>query len=133
MTVRGVAVVVEADDELRTGLSEILQQSGFVVRQALSGAQGVDAIQNHGPVLVIMDMDLPDFDGIEAARRIRIFSDAYLIMIARSGTEEDIVMGLAAGADDYLGKPVRPHELRARIHALLRRPRGGTGTLTALR
>ncbi|WP_461186597.1 response regulator transcription factor [Arthrobacter sp. Z4-13] len=128
MTVRGVAVVVEADDELRTCLSEILQQSGFVVRQASSGGQGVDTIQNHGPVLVILDMDLPDFDGIEAARRIRTFSDAYLIMIACSGTEEDIVMGLVAGADDYLGKPVRAYELRARIHALLRRPRGGTGT-----
>jgi DNA-binding response OmpR family regulator len=69
-----------------------------------------------------VDLALADFDGVEASRRIRLFSDAYLIILAAGADEADAVMGLTAGADDYVPKPFRPAELRARIAALLRRP-----------
>ena len=120
---RGVAVVVEDDDDIRTTLTEVLQQSGFAVHSTASGVAGVDAVREHNPDIVTMDVGLPDFDGIEASRRIRTFSDAYLIIVSGRVDEADTLMGFEAGADDYLTKPFRPRELRARIAAMLRRPR----------
>ena len=123
MVERGVAVVVEDDDDIRTSLKEVLQQSGFAVFETSSGSEGVKAVREHNPVVVTMDLGLPDFDGIEASRRIRTFSDAYLIIVTGRAEEGDALMGFEAGADDYLTKPFRPRELRARIAAMLRRPR----------
>ena len=110
----------------------MLQQSGFAVFETSSGMEGVAAVREHNPVIVTMDVGLPDFDGIEASRRIRTFSDAYLIIVTGRVEEADALMGFEAGADDYLTKPFRPRELRARIAAMLRRPRSlaslpGTG------
>jgi len=123
MVERGVAVVVEDDDDIRTSLKEVLLQSGFAVFETSSGMEGVEAVREHNPVIVTMDVGLPDFDGIEASRRIRTFSDAYLIIVTGRVEEADALMGFEAGADDYLTKPFRPRELRARIAAMLRRPR----------
>lgn len=123
MVERGVAVVVEDDDNIRTALAEVLQQSGFAVHSTASGVEGVEAVRQHNPDVVTMDVGLPDFDGIEASRRIRTFSDAYLIIVSGRVDEADTLMGFEAGADDYLTKPFRPRELRARIAAMLRRPR----------
>jgi DNA-binding response OmpR family regulator len=123
MVERGIAVVVEDDDDVRTSLTEVLQQSGFAVHATVSGIEGVEAVREHNPVVVTMDVGLPDFDGIEASRRIRTFSDAYLIIVSGRVEEADALMGFEAGADDYLTKPFRPRELRARIAAMLRRPR----------
>ena len=123
MVERGVAVVVEDDDDIRASLREVLQQSGFAVFETASGMEGVEAVREHNPVIVTMDVGLPDFDGIEASRRIRTFSDAYLIIVTGRVEEADALMGFEAGADDYLTKPFRPRELRARIAAMLRRPR----------
>ncbi|HJW01415.1 MAG TPA: response regulator transcription factor [Arthrobacter sp.] len=123
MVERGVAVVVEDDDDIRTSLKEVLLQSGFAVFETSSGLEGVEAVREHDPVIVTMDVGLPDFDGIEASRRIRTFSDAYLIIVTGRVEEADALMGFEAGADDYLTKPFRPRELRARIAAMLRRPR----------
>lgn len=123
MVERGVAVVVEDDDDIRSTLTEVLQQSGFAVHSTSSGLEGVEAVREHNPDIVTMDVGLPDFDGIEASRRIRTFSDAYLIMVTGKVEEADALMGFEAGADDYLTKPFRPRELRARIAAMLRRPR----------
>jgi DNA-binding response OmpR family regulator len=123
MVERGVAVVVEDDDDIRTSLKEVLLQSGFAVFETSSGLEGVEAVREHNPVIVTMDVGLPDFDGIEASRRIRTFSDAYLIIVTGRVEEADALMGFEAGADDYLTKPFRPRELRARIAAMLRRPR----------
>jgi DNA-binding response OmpR family regulator len=83
----------------------------------------VEAVRSRHPDIVLMDVGLPDFDGFEASRRIRTFSDAYLIIITGRVDEADALMGFEAGADDYLLKPFRPRELRARIGAMLRRPR----------
>lgn len=123
MVERGIAVVVEDDDDIRTSLTEVLLQSGFAVHATASGLEGVEAVREHNPVIVTMDVGLPDFDGIEASRRIRTFSDAYLIIVTGRVDEADALMGFEAGADDYLTKPFRPRELRARIAAMLRRPR----------
>jgi DNA-binding response OmpR family regulator len=123
MAGRGIAVIVEDDDDIREALGDVLRQSGFAVHATASGREGVEAVREHNPVLVTMDLGLPDFDGIEASRRIRIFSDAYLIIVTGKGDEADALMGFEAGADDFLTKPFRPRELRARISAMLRRPR----------
>ncbi len=123
MVERGIAVVVEDDDDIRTSLKEVLLQSGFAVHETSSGLEGVEAVREHDPDIVTMDVGLPDFDGIEASRRIRMFSDAYLIIVTGRVEEADALMGFEAGADDYLTKPFRPRELRARIAAMLRRPR----------
>jgi two-component system OmpR family response regulator len=120
---RGIAVVVEDDDDIRRSLKEVLQQFGFAVFETSSGMEGVEAVRVHEPDIVTMDVGLPDFDGIEASRRIRTFSNAYLIMVTGRMDEADALMGFEAGADDYLTKPFRPRELRARIAAMLRRPR----------
>jgi DNA-binding response OmpR family regulator len=123
MVERGTAVVVEDDDDIRKCLTAVLLQSGFAVHATASGLEGVEAVRLYNPVIVTMDVGLPDFDGIEAARRIRTFSDAYLIIVTGRVEEADALMGFEAGADDYLTKPFRPRELRARIAAMLRRPR----------
>lgn len=71
----------------------------------------------------MLDMEMADIDGFEAARRIRLFSDSYIIMLTGRDDEADAVMGLDNGADDYIIKPFLPREMRSRINALLRRPR----------
>lgn len=121
---QGIAVVVEDDDDIRRSLKEVLRQSGFTVHTTSTGVEGVEAVRKHKPIVVTVDLGLPDFDGVEASRRIRTFSDAYLIIVTGRVDEIDTVMSLEAGADDYLTKPFRPRELRARIAAMLRRPRG---------
>jgi two-component system OmpR family response regulator len=119
----GIAVVVEDDDDIRHSLKEVLQQSGFIVHTTSNGAQGVEAVRKHQPTVVTVDLGLPDFDGVETSRRIRTFSNAYLIVVSGRMDEADALMSFEAGADDYLTKPFRPRELRARIAAMMRRPR----------
>ena len=118
-----VAVIVEDDQDIRELISVILGQSGFEVHAASNGADGVRLVRDKKPAIVTLDLGLPDIDGFEVARRIRLFSDAYIIMLTGRADEMDTLMGLETGADDYLTKPFRPRELRARISAMMRRPR----------
>ena len=120
---RRVAVVVEDDDDIRELVVALLGQSGFEVHAADNGTEGVHAVRQNDPVLVTVDLGLPDIDGYEVTRRVRRFTDAYVIMLTARHEEIDTLMGLDAGADDYLTKPFRPRELRARVEAMLRRPR----------
>lgn len=122
---RRIAVVVEDDEDIRGLLVTLLTQSGFIVHEASRGADGVAAVQEHDPVLITVDLGLPDIDGYEVTRRVRRFSDAYVLMLTARSEEIDALMGLDAGADDYVVKPFRPRELRARVEALMRRPRSG--------
>jgi DNA-binding response OmpR family regulator len=116
-----VAVVIEDDADIRNLLEAILGQAGFTCYTAGTGTDGLEAIRQHEPILTTLDISLPGIDGFEVARQIRSFSSTYIIMLSARDEEIDTLMGLDAGADDYLTKPFRPRELRARIEAMLRR------------
>ncbi len=116
-----VAVVIEDDADIRNLLTAILTQAGFTCHASSTGAEGIEAVRHHQPIVTTLDISLPGIDGFEVARRIRAFSSTYIIMLSARDEEIDTLMGLDAGADDYLTKPFRPRELRARIEAMLRR------------
>lgn len=122
----GVAVVIEDDLDMRNLLQGVLRQSGFAVHTASDGREGVAVAREIRPDLVTLDVGLPDIDGFEVLRRIRQFSNAYIVMLTGRTDEPDLLAALQAGADDYITKPFRPRELRARIGAMLRRPRPQT-------
>ena len=115
------AVVIEDDADVRNLLAAILNEAGFHAIPAGTGIEGINAVRLHDPILTTLDVSLPGIDGFEVARRIRSFSDTYVIMLSARNEEIDTLMGLDAGADDYLTKPFRPRELRARIEAMMRR------------
>lgn len=101
-----------------------LEREGYAVESAADGPSAVEAVRVTPPDVVVLDVMLPGLDGIEVCRRIRTFSDAYVLMLTARGEEIDRIVGLSVGADDYLVKPFSPRELVARVKALLRRPRG---------
>jgi DNA-binding response OmpR family regulator len=117
------AIVIDDEPALADLVASYLRQDGFEVWQAGSGPDGLAAIRRHRPDVVVLDLSLPGLDGIEVARQMRVFSDAYLIMVTARAEEVDKLIGLAVGADDYMTKPFSPRELVARVRALLRRPR----------
>jgi len=117
------AVVVEDDADIRALLVELLRQSGFTSAEAATGSAGLTAVRDTDPDLVTLDLNLPDLDGIEVCRRIREQTQAYVIMLTARPDEIDRLVGLETGADDYLTKPFSPRELRARVAAMMRRPR----------
>ncbi|MFL0410390.1 response regulator transcription factor [Microbacterium paludicola] len=119
-----VAVVVEDDPDIRGLLTEVLTQGGFEVHAASNGVEGVEFVRRFDPVVTTLDVSMPGMDGFETAKRIREISPTYLVMLSARSEEIDVLQGLQAGADDYVTKPFRPRELRARIEAMLRRPRG---------
>ena len=119
----GVAVIVEDDVDVRNLLEGVLSQAGFVVHTACDGRTGVQEVQDRRPDVVTLDVGLPDIDGFEVLRRIRAFSDAYVVMLTGRTDEPDVLHALQSGADDYISKPFRPREMRARIAAMMRRPR----------
>ena len=120
---RRVAVVIEDDLDIRYLLEQVLGQAGFSTISTGNGEDGVRAVLAHEPLVTTLDVSLPGIDGFEVARRIRGSSGTYIVMISAMGDEIDVLQGLEAGADDYLVKPFRPRELRARLGAMLRRPR----------
>jgi DNA-binding response OmpR family regulator len=122
------ALVVEDDEDMRSLIEFTLSTQGFQVVTAASGTAGVDAVRDHDPDLVTLDLGLPGIDGIEACRRIREISDAYVVMITARDDEVERLIGLETGADDYLAKPFSPRELNARVNAMFRRPRRGPGS-----
>ncbi|GEK81595.1 response regulator transcription factor [Agrococcus baldri] len=118
-----VAVVIEDGEDIRELLAQVLTQGGFAVHTAADGATGVDLVREHDPIVVTIDVNMPGIDGFETARQVRAVSSAYIVMITARGDEIDTLVGLQTGADDYIVKPFRPRELRARIEAMMRRPR----------
>ena len=118
------AVVVEDDGDLGDLISGLLDQSGFEVTVARTGADALALVRETRPDLVTLDMSLPDIDGVEVCRQIRQVSDCYVIVISGRTAEVDRLVGLEVGADDYLVKPFSMRELQARVAALFRRPRG---------
>lgn len=118
------AVIVEDDPEVRHLLIDVLESAGFSTVSVGNGIDGVRAVAQYAPLITTLDVNMPGMDGFEAARRIRAQNpETYIIMITALHDEADVVLGLSAGADDFIHKPFRPREFRARIEALLRRPR----------
>ncbi|MDE0546793.1 response regulator transcription factor [Microbacterium sp. C7(2022)] len=117
------AVVIEDEQDIRSLLMAVLEQAGFEVYGAETGAEGIELVRTHRPLVTTLDVNMPGMDGFEAAKRIRSESSTYIVMLSARTEEIDALQGLEAGADDYVAKPFRPRELRARIDAMLRRPR----------
>jgi len=120
--------VLIVDDEIAMAsvVRSYLEREGFSVTMAHNGPDAVVAARLQDPDVVVLDIMLPGFDGLEVCRRIREFSDAYVIMLTARDEEVDRLLGLAIGADDYVVKPFSPRELVARVRAMLRRPRSAT-------
>lgn len=114
-------LLVEDDAAVREGLELALRRQGHVVHAAGSGEFGLESLAANPPDIVVLDLMLPGIDGFETCRRIRAGGDLPIIMLTARSDDFDIVAGLEAGADDYVGKPVEPRVLDARIRAVLRR------------
>jgi DNA-binding response OmpR family regulator len=115
-------LMIEDDTRLATMVGEYLRQSGYAFTHAGDAASGLDALQGTPPDLVILDLMLPDMDGLEVCRRIKASHPATaVLMLTAKGDPMDRIVGLEIGADDYLPKPFEPRELLARIRAVLRR------------
>ncbi len=116
-------LVVDDERPLAKLVASYLQRDGFDVSLAHAGVTALDVARRVDPDVVILDLGLPELDGVQVCRELRTFSDCYVIMVTARGEETDKLVGLSAGADDYLTKPFSPRELLARVHAMLRRPR----------
>jgi len=118
-------LMIEDDARLAGMVCEYLRQSGYQVAHAGDGQSGMAMLQALAPQLVILDLMLPDMDGLEVCRRIRSLPGALactsILMLTAKGDAMDRIIGLEMGADDYLPKPFEPRELLARIRAVLRR------------
>ncbi|GAB2603616.1 response regulator transcription factor [Kocuria himachalensis] len=121
--VAGRVLVVDDEKPLALMVATYLSRAGYDVAIAHTGPDAVEAARAQTPDVVVLDLGLPGLDGIEVCRRIRGFSECYVLMLTARGDEEDKLAGLAAGADDYITKPFSVRELVARVAAVLRRPR----------
>ena len=126
MTADAPRIMVVDDEQTIVDLvTGYLVREGWRVESTTDGLEALAAIETRKPDVVVLDVMLPGLDGLEVCRRLRTFTDAYVIMLTARAEEIDRIVGLSVGADDYLTKPFSPRELVARIKALLRRPRGG--------
>ncbi|MCC5784568.1 DNA-binding response regulator [Kocuria sp. CCUG 69068] len=121
--VTGRVLVVDDEKPLARMIATYLTRAGYDVATAHTGPDAVEAARSRSFDVVVLDLGLPGLDGIEVCRRIRGFSECYVLMLTARGDEDDKLAGLAAGADDYITKPFSVRELVARVAAVLRRPR----------
>jgi DNA-binding response OmpR family regulator len=122
---RGTILVVDDEPNIADLVELYLRRDGYRVVKAGTGEDGLRAIADHRPRLVVLDVGLPDIDGLEVCRRLRTSSAMPVIFLTARDTEVDRVLGLELGADDYVTKPFSPAELVARVKAVLRRAEGG--------
>ena len=115
-------LVVDDEKALVELVRSYLEREQYEVLTASDGRTALELARAGQPDLVVLDVMLPELDGIEVCRQLRQFSDAYVIMLTARAEEIDKILGLTVGADDYLTKPFSPRELVARVKALLRRP-----------
>jgi two-component system KDP operon response regulator KdpE len=121
VTPRVLLLVIEDEAGIRDFLRTELGAAGFASEEAATGAQGLTLTESLQPDLVLLDLGLPDLDGLVVLARLRQRSNLPVIILSARGTERDKVKALEAGADDYLTKPFGAAELLARVHAVLRR------------
>ena len=121
---QGTILVVDDEPNIADLVDLYLAREGYRVLKAATGAAGLDAVRDHRPRLVVLDVGLPDIDGLEVCKRIRQTSQVPVIFLTARDGEVDRVLGLELGGDDYLTKPFSPAELVARVKAVLRRADG---------
>jgi DNA-binding response OmpR family regulator len=114
-------LVVEDESSIASFVGMYLKRAGFAVRVAGTGNDAIDKASADPPALIILDLMLPDLDGIDVCRRIRQRSDVPILMLSARDEDIDKIIGLEVGADDYLTKPFNPGELVARVKSVLRR------------
>jgi len=119
-TPQPLVLVIEDEPQMRRFLRPALQGHGFRVIEATSGQEGVREVATRTPDLVLLDLGLPDMDGMEVARRVREWSQVPILVISARGRDDDKVAALDAGADDYVTKPFSVPELLARIRVAMR-------------
>ena len=116
-------LIVEDSPEVVETLRPVLLQDGHQVEVADNGRAGLELVASFPPEVVLLDVVMPEMDGLEVCRRVRATSDAHVIMLTSKDNEVDRVVGLSMGADDYVTKPFFPREVSARIGAVARRVR----------
>ena len=116
-------LVVDDEPDIRRVVVAYLDQAGYQTLEAGDGTRALELARDRRPDVVVLDLALPDLDGVEVCRRLRTFTDAYVLMLTARAEEVDTLIGLSVGADDYLTKPFSPKVLLARVATLLRRPR----------
>lgn len=121
---RGTIVIVDDEPNIADLVDLYLRREGFRVLKAATGEEGIRAVGDHHPCLVVLDVGLPDLDGLEVCRRLRTSSNVPIIFLTARDGEVDRVLGLELGGDDYVTKPFSPPELVARVRAVLRRTEG---------
>jgi DNA-binding response OmpR family regulator len=126
-------LVVDDEQSLVDLVRSYLEAEGFTVLEANDGPTALEVAAREMPDVIVLDLILPRLDGIEVCRRLRTFSNAYVLMLTSKSSEIDKLIGLSVGADDYMTKPYSPRELVARVKAMLRRAEmaaiTGTGRL----
>lgn len=131
------ALVIEDETPLANLIGSYFERDGFETSITGDGLRAVELAREVDPDVIVLDLGLPGLDGVEVCRRIRTFSDAYVVIVTARSDEVDTLVGLSVGADDYVTKPFSPRELMARVQAMLRRPRplahdGGAPSQTRL-
>ena len=123
-------VIIDDDPELCYMLSELLRTDGYVTATFQSGEEGLLALRNSLPQLVILDVTMPDMDGFQVLRHLRMESDVPVLILTARGDDRDRITGFELGADDYLPKPFNPRELLLRVQAIMKRtaPLAATAT-----
>jgi two-component system, OmpR family, response regulator BaeR len=117
-------VIVEDDAKISALLGDYMEAAGYRATRIMNGAHAVEALRADGADVVLLDLNLPGLDGLEVCRAVRTFSQAPIIMLTARVDEVDRLLGLDAGADDYVCKPFSPREVVARVRAQLRRASG---------
>ena len=116
-----LVLVVEDEASIASFVAAYLKNAGYAVRTAASGAEALKLVASEKPALVVLDLMLPDMDGVEVCKRIRQSTDLPVLMLTARDEDVDKIIGLEVGADDYMTKPFNPRELVARVRAILRR------------
>jgi DNA-binding response OmpR family regulator len=120
-------LVVEDDRTVAEVVTRYLEREGFAVESVGDGNEALARAEAHLPDVVVLDIMLPGLDGLEVCRRLRSRAPIPVVMLTARGSEEDRVLGLDLGADDYVSKPFSPRELTARVKAVLRRAESPLG------
>src|SRR4249919_2624400 len=121
MTTPQTILIVEDETSIASFVALYLKNAGYVVKAVGTGGAALNAIAAELPALIILDLNLPDMDGLEICRRVRKGSDVPILMLTARDEDVDKIIGLEVGADDYLTKPFNPRELVARVKSVLRR------------